>query len=169
MNLKGESQSEPSQLTAINEELRHSQAYLAEAQRLSHTGSFGWWVSTGEILWSEETFRIFQYERTTKPTVELILQRVYPADADLVKRTIECLSQHGKGFDFEHRLLMPDGSVKYVHVMAHAFSDKSGSIEFAGAVMDITERKRRKKRCGGARVIWRKPRGSRIQGAGSGG
>jgi PAS domain S-box-containing protein len=131
-----------SQLTAVNEELWHSQEYLAEAQRLSHTGSFGWRVSTGEIVWSEETFRIFQYERTTKPTVEVILQRVYPADADLVKQTIERASQHGRGFDFEHRLLMPDGSVKYVHVMAHVFSNKSGSIEFAGAVMDITERKR---------------------------
>jgi PAS domain S-box-containing protein len=126
----------------MNEELRRSQAYLAEAQRLSHTGSFGWAVSRGEILWSEETFRIFQYERTTKPTVELLLQRVYPADADLVKQTIERASLHGKGFDFEHRLLMPDGSVKYVHLMAHAFSDKAGSIEFAGAVMDITQRKR---------------------------
>src|ERR1700681_2547225 len=71
------------------ESLRRSEAYLAEAQRLSHTGSFGWKVSTGEIIWSEETFRIFQYDRTTKPTVELILQRVHPEDAALVKQTVE--------------------------------------------------------------------------------
>src|SRR5260370_29057911 len=103
-----------SQLTAVNEELRHIQAYFAEAQRLSHTGSFGWRVSTGEILWSDETFRIFQYDRTTKPTVELVLQRVHPEDVALEQQTIERASQDGKYFDFEHRLLMPDGSVKYV-------------------------------------------------------
>src|SRR5438445_7138783 len=73
--------------------LQRSEAYLAEAQGLSHTGSFGWRVSTGEIIWSEETFRIFQYDRTTKPTVELLLQRVHPEDAALVKQTIERASQ----------------------------------------------------------------------------
>jgi PAS domain S-box-containing protein len=120
------------------EQLRKSEAYLSEAQRLSHTGSFGWKISTGEILWSEETFRIFQYDRTTKPTIALILQRVHPEDADLVRRTIERASQDGKDFDFEHRLLMPDGSVKYVHVLAHAEPDQSGDIEYVGAAMDVT-------------------------------
>src|ERR1700726_1233254 len=118
--------------------LQRSEAYLAEAQRLSHTGSFGWRVSTGEIIWSEETFRIFQYDRTTKPTVELILQRVHPEDAALVKQTIERASQDGKNFEHEYRLLMPDGSVKHVHVVAHALNDESGSVEFVGAVMDVT-------------------------------
>jgi PAS domain S-box-containing protein len=129
------------QLTAVNEELRHSEAYLAEAQRLSHTGSFGWRVSTGEILWSEETFRIFQYDRTTKPTLELILQRVHPEDAALVKQTIERALQDGKDFEHEYRLVMPEGSAKYVHVVAHALTDESGSIEFVGAVMDVTAAK----------------------------
>ncbi len=119
--------------------LRRSEAYLAEAQRLSNTGSFGWSVSSGEILWSEETFRIFQYDRTTKPTVELILQRVHPEDAALVKQTIERASQDGKNFEHEYRLVMPDNSLKYVHVVAHALSDKSGRIEFVGAVMDVTD------------------------------
>src|SRR4029077_4167195 len=73
------------ELTAVNDELRRSEAYLAEAQRLSHTGSFGWRPSSGEITWTEETFRIFQYNRETKPTVELILQRVHPEEAALVK------------------------------------------------------------------------------------
>src|SRR5467141_1613417 len=118
--------------------LQRSEAYLAEAQGLSHTGSFGWRVSSGEISWSEETFRIFQYDRTTKPTVELILQRVHPEDAALVKRTIECASQDGKNFEHAYRLLMPDGSVKHLHVVAHALSDESGSAEFVGAVMDVT-------------------------------
>jgi PAS domain S-box-containing protein len=75
--------------------------------------------------------------------VELILQRVHPEDAVLVKQTIERASQDGKDFEHEHRLVMPDGSIKYVHVVAHASSDESGgSIEFVGAVMDVTERKR---------------------------
>src|SRR6202171_3099475 len=96
---------------------RRSEAYLAEAQRLSHTGSFGWRPSTDEIIWSEETFRIFQYDQTTKPTVELILQRVHPEDAAFVRETIEHATQDGKDFDFEHRLLMPDASVKYLRIV----------------------------------------------------
>ena len=126
----------------LTQELQRREAYLAEAQRLSHTGSFGWKPDTGEIIWSEETFRIFQYDRSTKPTMELVLQRVHSEDAALVTQTIERASQDGKDFDFEHRLLMPDGAVKYVHVVAHAERDESGEIEFAGAVMDVSDRKR---------------------------
>ena len=122
--------------------LQRSEAYLAEAQRLSHTGSFGWRPSSGEIVWSEETFRIFQYDRAMTPTVELILQRVHPEDLKLVKQTIERASRDGKNFEHEYRLLMPDGSVKHLHVVAHALSDEAGRVEFVGAVMDVTERKR---------------------------
>src|SRR6266481_8861133 len=120
------------------EKLRQSEGYLSEAQRLSHTGSFGWRVSTGEMLWSEETFRIFQCEPTTKPTVELILRQTHPEDAVFVKQTIERASQDEKDFDFEHRLLMPDGSIKHVRVMGHAERGQSGELEFVGAVMDFT-------------------------------
>ena len=129
------------QLTAVNDDLRRSEAYLAEAQRLSHTGSFGWRPSTGEIMWSEETFRIFQYDRTTTPTVELVLQRVHPEDSALVKQTIDRASQDGKNFEHEYRLRMPDGSGKHVHVVARAVSDESGSVEFVGAVMVVTAAK----------------------------
>jgi PAS domain S-box-containing protein len=121
--------------------LRQSEAYLAEAQRLSKTGSFDWSVSNGEIRWSDETFRIFQYDRTTKPTVELILKRVHPEDSVHVKQRIESGSMNGSDFEHEYRLTMPDNSLKYVHVVAHAVSDKSGRIVL-GAVMDVTERKR---------------------------
>ena len=124
------------------ESLRQSEAYLAEAQRLSHTGSFGWRPSTGEILWSEETLRIFQYDRATKPTVELVLQRVHPDDAASVKAIVGRASQDGKDFEHEYRLVMPDGVAKHVQVVAHSLTDKSGRIEFVGAVMDVTERKR---------------------------
>ena len=121
---------------------QRSEAYLAEAQRLSHTGSFGWKPSTGNIIWSEETFRIFQYDRSTKPTVELILQRVHPEDTARVKQIIERAMKDGKDFEHEHRLVMPDGTVKHVHVVAHAGRDQSGETEFVGAVMDVTERKK---------------------------
>ena len=121
--------------------LRQSQAYLAEAQRLSHTGSFGWRVATGEIIWSEETFRVFQYERTTAPSLELILQRTHPEDATFVRETIDRAAQAGKDFDFEHRLLMPDGAVKHVHVVGHAERDQSKELEYVGALMDVTAAK----------------------------
>jgi len=68
------------------QKLQRSEAYLAEAQKLSHTGSFGWNPSTGEIIWSEETFRIFQFDRAMKSSVELIFQRVHPEDVALVKQ-----------------------------------------------------------------------------------
>ncbi len=122
--------------------LRQSEAYLAEAQRLSHTGTFGWRASTGESLWSEEAVRILQYDRTTKPTVELVLQRTHPEDLAFVKQTIGRAPQDLKDLDFEHRLLMPDGSVKHVHVVGHAQTDKSGEREFVGAVIDISAAKR---------------------------
>jgi PAS domain S-box-containing protein len=129
-------------LEVQEEKLQQSEAYLAEAQRLSHTGSFGWNPSAGELIWSEETFRIFQYDRSTKPSAELVLQRVHPEDVGLVQRTIENAAQDGKDFDIEHRLLMPDGAVKHVHVVAHAEKDESCELEFVGAVMDTTESKR---------------------------
>ena len=127
----------------MTQDLRRQEAYLAEAQRLSQTGSFGWSVSTGEIFWSEETFRIFEYDRATcKPTVDLVLQRVHPEDIPLVQQTIDHACQHGKDFDLEYRLLMPRGSIKYLHVVAHGIRDELDQIEFVGAVTDITATKR---------------------------
>src|SRR5882762_377216 len=123
------------------EKLRTSQAFLTEAQSISHTGSFGWRVSSEDIFWSEETFRIFQYDRTTKPTVELMLQRTHPDDVAFAKQAIERTSQEEENFDFEHRLLMPDGSIKHVRVVGHAERDELGELEFVGAVMDVTAAK----------------------------
>ena len=120
-------------------ELRRSEAYSAEAQRLSHTGSFGWKVSTGEIVWSEETYRIAGYDRATKPSLELILQRIHPEDVAFVQETIERASQAGTDLDFEHRYVVPGGSVKYVHVVAQAVRDEKGNLEYVGALMDVTE------------------------------
>jgi PAS domain S-box-containing protein len=120
---------------------RRSEAYLAEAQRLTHIGSFGWRVCTGEINWSKESYRIFEIDPTLKVTQDYILQRTHPADVDFVRQSIEQAVREGKDFHLEHRLLMPDGSVKDIHVVAHASKDESGIVEFVGAVMDVTERK----------------------------
>jgi PAS domain S-box-containing protein len=117
--------------------LLQSEMYLAEAQRLSRTGSFGWNVASGEIFWSDETFRIFQCDRTTKPTLEVIVQRTHPEDRADVQKTIDRASVDGNDFDHEYRLLMPDGSVKYIHAVARV-RDASGSLEFVGAITDVT-------------------------------
>jgi PAS domain S-box-containing protein len=122
----------------IEAALLHSENYLIEAQRLSGTGSFGWNVASGEIFWSDETFRIFEYDRTAKPVLEFIAQRTHPEDRVAVQQTIERASADGNDFDHEYRLLLPDGSVKYVHAVARAARDVSGSIEFVGAVTDVT-------------------------------
>ena len=128
--------------TRSEEALRRSEAYLAEAQKLSRTGSFGWNVSTGELIWSEETFNILGYDRSLKPSVELVLQRVHPEDVNLVQQMINVASGDATNLDFEHRVLMPDGSIKHLHVIAHAVETCAGDTEFIGAVMDVTARKR---------------------------
>jgi predicted ATPase/GAF domain-containing protein len=123
-------------------DLDQAQAYLSEAQRLSQTGSLGWVPSSGEITWSSETYRIFDYDPAIKPTVEMVLQRVHPEDRSLVQEFIDRASRAGDDWNLDHRLLMPDGSVKYLHVLAHAVkNDSRGGVSFVGAVMDVTAAK----------------------------
>jgi PAS domain S-box-containing protein len=124
------------------QELRRREAYLAEAQKLSHTGSFGWDVSTGEIYWSDETFRIFELDRKTEITTELIVQRTHPDDRQAVQQVIERAFRDRTEFALEHRLLMADGSIKYLEVVGRPSTDEWRRSEFVGAVTDITERKR---------------------------
>jgi PAS domain S-box-containing protein len=121
--------------------VRRSEAYLAEAQRLSHTGSFGWKVPSGEIFWSDETFRIFEYDRSVKPTIDSVVQRVHPEDRADVKEVINRSFAGAPEFEHAYRLLLPDGRVKHVQAIAHALQNASGNREFVGAVTDITERK----------------------------
>jgi PAS domain S-box-containing protein len=124
------------------EALRRSEAYLAEAQRLSRTGSFGWNVLTGEIYWSDETFRIFEYEPATRLTLERVMLRTHPEDRARVRQVIDGAAAERSDFDFEHRLQLPDGAVKFVRVVAHpSQDDQAGGLEFVGAVTDITARK----------------------------
>jgi PAS domain S-box-containing protein len=122
-------------------DLQYSEAYLAQGQSISHTGSFGWKVSSGEIYWSEETFKIFEYERAVKPTLQLIFQRIHPEDRDLVQQTIDRAIGARENFDLEHRLLIPDGSVKDLHVLFRALETSSGDLELVGTLTDVTERK----------------------------
>jgi DNA-binding NtrC family response regulator len=120
--------------------LRRSEAFLAEAQRLSRTGSFGVNVLTGENTWSEETFRIFEYDPQTTPTVEMVLERTHPEDREIVRGVMAHSSRGGTSFDIEHRLLMENGAVKYVHVVARLLpGDDPAEVLFVGAVTDITE------------------------------
>jgi DNA-binding NtrC family response regulator len=132
---------ERSELRRSGEALRRSETYLAEAQKLSHTGSFGWDVRSGEVYWSQESYQIFDCEPTVKPTVELIDQRIHPEDRSTVQQIMERASRDWTAFDFEHRLLMPDGSIKYVRVMGRPSKDDADNVEVVGAVTDITERK----------------------------
>jgi len=121
------------------DQLRRSEAYLAEAQRLSHTGSFGWTPSTGELHWSDETFRILEYDPSIKPTIERALQRVHPDDVAMMRRVLDEASRGEMNFNNTHRLLMPDGSVKFMHVLLHVSRNAAGNLEIVGAFMDVTE------------------------------
>jgi PAS domain S-box-containing protein len=122
--------------------LRQSRNYLAEAQRLSHTGSFGWRVATREIIWSDETFRIFGFDKAPSVTLDMVVRRIHPDDRAGAQQNIDRASSDGRDFDHEYRLLMPDDSTKYVHATAHAVTDASDGVEFVGAVTDVTEHKR---------------------------
>src|SRR5579862_5646120 len=117
--------------------LRRNEHFLAEAQRLSHTGSFGWNVSTDEHFWSDETFRIFEFAPSSKISLQMILERVHPQDMRSVNIAIAAANR-AEGIDLEFRLLMPDGRIKYLRVVGKA---AAGNAEIAGAIMDITERR----------------------------
>lgn len=124
------------------EALRQSEMYLAEAQRLSHTGSFGWVPATGEIYWSEETYRIFGYDPSIKPTVALVLDRTHPDDRDHLKQLIDSAARRSE-FVTEHRLVMPDGSIKFLRSVAHRSAGwDAANVIFVGAITDVTEHKR---------------------------
>jgi PAS domain S-box-containing protein len=122
-------------------DVRQTEAYLAAAQRLSHTGSFGWHPATGDIIWSEETYRILGYDRSTLPNLAAVLQRVHPDDVAFVQDSVQRALRGDTDFDFEHRLLMPGGAIKYVHVVGHVTRDEQGRVEYIGAIQDVTQRR----------------------------
>jgi PAS domain S-box-containing protein len=124
------------------EALRRSEAYLAQAQAVSHTGSFGWNATTDELYWSPETFRIYEFDPTVALDLPRIVQQTHPEDRELLEQALARARDGRKDFEMEYRLLLHDGSVKHLQVVASALADESGDIEFVGAVMDVTRRKR---------------------------
>ncbi len=125
------------------EALRRSEAYLAEAQRLSHTGSWHWKVGTGEVVWSQEFFPIFGFDsEKTKASYPLYLERIHPDDRFKVVEVRLAAVREKRDFEVEYRLLLPGGLIKYLHSVGHCLVSQSGDIEYIGTVMDITERKR---------------------------
>lgn len=121
--------------------LRRSEAFLAEAERLSSTGSFSWRAATGEIVWSEQTYRIYGIDPALPVTFDLVGTRLHPEEIQWFQELVERGQREGTDLEFEHRLQMPDLSVKYLHVVAHANRDPEGRVEYIGAVQDVTERR----------------------------
>ena len=134
------------------EALQRSEAFLAEGQYLSRIGSFSWRVKTGEIIWSEQLYRIFEFDRGVPVTIELIARRIHPADAPVLNEMIERMRGGGSDLEYEHRLLMTDHSVKYLHLVAHANRDPEGELEYIGAVQDVTQRRMSEEALAGARA-----------------
>lgn len=123
------------------EELRRSEAFLADAQRLSRTGSFSWRVSRDELTWSDETYRIYGFDPAVPVTFDMIRKRVHPENLPTLHEVMELARSGGGEFDYETRLLMPDQSIKHLHVVARSTRGPNGELELSGAVQDVTERR----------------------------
>jgi PAS domain S-box-containing protein len=123
------------------EDLRRSEAFLAEAQRLTSIGSFSWRVATDEITWSEELYRIYEFDPRIKITLEIIRTRVHPEDLTLYEKMLEQARNGADDFEWQYRLLMPDQSIKYMHAVAQATRDQNGQLEYIAAVRDVTARR----------------------------
>jgi signal transduction histidine kinase len=123
------------------QDLRRSEAFLAEAQHLSSTGSFSWHVATDVITWSEQLYRIYELEIGVPVTLDLIRQRVHPEDLTLYEKMVEQARNGANDFEWQYRLLMPGNSIKYLHAVAHATRDQDGELEYIAAIQDVTERR----------------------------
>jgi PAS domain S-box-containing protein len=124
------------------EQLRCSEAFLAKAQRLSVTGSFSFYSATGEFTWSDELYRIFEFKPSRRVSLELVRTRYHPEDRQVLDEVAEGIRRGALDFDYEHRLIMPDRSIKHIRVVAQGTPDKSGNgLEYFGAVQDITLRR----------------------------
>jgi PAS domain S-box-containing protein len=125
------------------EKLRRSEEFLTEGQRLSHTGSWGWTVSSGKLLFSRETFRILGFDpEQPAPSFQTALQRIHPDDRAWVESVLDAAIRERQDYEFEARLALPDGSVKHVHCVGRLLPNESSDPESVGTVIDVTERKR---------------------------
>ena len=138
-------------LQGLYRNARRSEAFLAEGQNLARIGSFSWLVATDEIRWSEQLYRIFEFEPGLTVTLDLIGSRVHPEDLHLIYDMVEKARHAASDYEYEHRLLMPDGSVKHLHLIAHANRDREGGLEYIGAVQDVTQRRVSEQALGKAR------------------
>ena len=129
-------------IRSASDALRRSEAYLAEAQRLSRTGSFAQNIINGRHTWSDETYAIFEYDKSAKPTLELIQARVHPDDLDAWNKTLKRRQTTREYSDLQYRLLFPGGRVKHIHSLAHPVEGAGGELEYIGALMDITAAKK---------------------------
>jgi PAS domain S-box-containing protein len=137
--------------TRSEDALKRSEAFLTEAQRLSATGGFSWRVATDEITWSEQLYRIFEFDPGVPVTLDLIGTRIHPEDVPLLHDMLDRARGAGSDFEYEHRLLMPDQSVKRLHMVAHGIRDQDGRLEYIGAVQDVTQRRLAEEALGKAR------------------
>lgn len=133
------------------EQLRRSAALMANVEKLSLSGSFSWRPANGEITWSEQLYRIYGIEPGVPITTDMIAARVHPGDLHLLHAMLEH-AQEGKDLDCDHRLLMPDGTVKYLLIQAHATRDPQGRLEYNGAAQDVTERRQSEEALGSLRA-----------------
>jgi len=138
-NLETQIRVRTQELEDRNEQLRRSEAFLTDAQRLRSIGSYSWRVATDEITWSDELYRIF--DLAPPLTLNRLRTRIHPEDISLYEKMVEEARCGGKDFEWQYRLLMPDHSVKYLHAVAHATQDEHGSLEYIAAVQDVTERR----------------------------
>jgi len=128
-------------LEGLYREMRRSEAFLVEGQRLSLIGSYSWKVQTNEITWSEQLYRIYEFEIGVPITAELVRTRVHPEDRSLLEVMVEHAQEERKNFEWQYRLLMPDNSIKYLHAVGHATRDRDGQLEYIAAVQDVTARR----------------------------
>jgi len=124
------------------ERLRRNEIYLEEGQRLSHTASWAWNVSTGEVYWSTEMFRIFDLDPDiVKPGYPDALQYIHWDDRALVKKTFEDAAREEKEYELACRIVWSNGTIRYIHNLAHPVFDENGTlIEYVGTTIDTTER-----------------------------
>jgi PAS domain S-box-containing protein len=126
------------------ESVRKRELFFSEGQRLSHTGSWAWIVATQELVWSEEHCRLLGYDpATTKPSLDLFWQRVHPEDLPWMQHDFARALELKQGVDREFRVVLPDGTTKFLHGMDQAIVDDAGRlIEFVGTTMDVSARKK---------------------------